>query len=94
MIRIYVLIDPFTLQVRYVGRTSKKLRVRMQVHLGKTDNSNGEKEYWIRSLDKQGRIPHIKEVDLVEKSDAKDAEIRWIRHYESLGCYLLNINGA
>ena len=52
-VSIYVLIDPITLKVRYIGRTKLSLSERLSQHVGKAKhdvNKNTHKNNWIRSL--------------------------------------------
>lgn len=52
-VSIYVLIDPITLKVRYIGRTKLSLSVRLSQHVTKAKHDVGKntrKNNWIRSL--------------------------------------------
>lgn len=57
---LYVLIDPITNQIRYVGQTSMTLKRRLTCHISKKEKTH--KKYWINSLIKNGLKPIIKEV--------------------------------
>ena len=73
-VKIYCLIDPLTLKVRYIGRTSKIiLKRRLTEHVCKAVNKkrysnypNTHKENWICSLNKKGLTPIIKQLTIVE----------------------------
>lgn len=51
-VKIYVLIDPITLKVRYIGRTKSTLKKRLGEHVSKSKYNycNTHKGAWIRSL--------------------------------------------
>jgi len=59
-VKIYVLIDPITCKIRYIGRTKCSLNTRLNGHLSKSKLKNNYKDYWIQSLLKKGVIPKIK----------------------------------
>lgn len=59
-VKIYVLIDPITSKIRYIGRTKCSLNTRLNGHLSKSKLKNNHKDYWIQSLLRKGLIPKIK----------------------------------
>lgn len=61
-VKIYVLIDPFTHKIRYIGRTKCSLNTRLNGHLSKSRFKKTHKDCWIQSLLKKGVIPKIKTV--------------------------------
>lgn len=66
--KIYFLIDPSTGDVRYVGKTTKKLTYRlMNGHM--QDPSRTHKTNWIKSLKNKGLLPEIKLVKICESED-------------------------
>lgn len=66
--KIYFLIDPRTGDIRYVGKTTKKLTYRlMNGHM--QDSSRTYKTNWIKSLKKEGLLPEIKLVKICESED-------------------------
>jgi len=65
-VKIYVLIDPITCKIRYIGRTKNTLEKRLLGHLSKSKLKNTHKDYWIQSLLKQGILPKIKLIKTVE----------------------------
>lgn len=66
--KIYFLIDPRTGDIRYVGKTTKKLTYRlMNGHM--QDSSRTHKTNWIKSLKKDGLLPEIKLVKICESED-------------------------
>jgi len=65
-VKIYVLIDPITLKVRYIGRTKNRLSIRLQGHITKSKLKRNYKDCWIDSLVKRGHKPIIKVFKIVE----------------------------
>lgn len=86
---IYGLTNKETGKVRYVGRTSRKLNVRMNSH--GTDARTGRRDSpvakWIRKIN-----PSSIDIILLEKDAENDAkaEVWWMEYMEFLGCNLLN----
>lgn len=66
IVKIYTLIDPITCKIRYIGRTKNSLNTRLIGHISKSKNNKTHKDCWINSLLKQGTIPKIKLIKLVE----------------------------
>lgn len=94
-IRIYILIDPRDMAVRYVGKTSGTLYNRLRQHI-----NNPKNDYvatWIRSLIALGVKPIIEEIECIENSndlDWQDRERFWIEEYRSRGCNLTNLDSG
>lgn len=68
-VKIYVLIDPITLKVRYIGRTKiKSLNTRLSQHINKAKyhRDNTYKSNWIRSLLKINSRPYIRKIAVVQ----------------------------
>lgn len=89
MTTIYVLCDPDTGEIRYVGKTTHTLSQRLRGHLTKA--ASGDKAYrncWIRSLSKR---PTIVGVDIVDDVDGASAEVAAIARYRAAGCRLVNL---
>ena len=59
-VHIYVLIDPISLKIRYIGRTSNSLNTRLIGHLSKARRGNTHKDLWIKKLMRSEQIPIIK----------------------------------
>ncbi len=87
--KIYVLIDPRTDAVRYVGVTTELLRKRGYKHIF-TRNHTTPRGRWVNSLYDLGLRPTIKQVDEVPDSEWDAAERRWIQHFRDAGCDLVN----
>ena len=66
--KIYFLIDPRNGDIRYVGKTTKKLSYRlMNGHM--QDSSRTHKTNWIKSLKKEELLPEIKLVKICENEN-------------------------
>lgn len=96
---IYVLTDPRTGEVRYVGKTQRPLGRRLTYHLrdAKLKNAAGDWHYtfhaysWVRSLLNAGVRPDIEEVEVCSTSEALDeAERFYVDYFRSLGFRLTN----
>ncbi len=87
---IYLLLDPNTKAIRYVGKT-KTLNKRYNGHLceGRKFRRNTHRTAWIRSLLNKGLKPVMQLLDW-EENDGADAEIYWIKHFKDAGCDLVN----
>lgn len=92
MTRLYVLIDPVTLEIRYVGLTTMTLRDRLSGHCSGQGKTYAQ--HWIKSLLQSGLKPLIAEIDVVDDDLADDAERFYIQEYRSLGCRLTNCCGG
>jgi len=83
---IYVLKDPLTDEVRYVGKTAH-LRLRYNQHINiktlekrnKTHLSN-----WILSLNNKDLKPTIAVIDETESDNWAELERKWISHFSNL----------
>lgn len=85
---IYGLSDPRTSELRYVGRTKRKLNVRLQQHLQPAYlKPNTHKNAWVKSLLSDGIKPEIFEIETTEDFEAEEF---WIAYFKSLGCNLTN----
>lgn len=85
---IYVLRDPITRDVRYVGY-SRYPDFRYIQHLG--DDSESHKSRWIRRLLAQGLKPHLQILEEVG-TDWSDRERYWIATFKFLEEPLTNLN--
>lgn len=90
---IYVLSDPETNEIRYVGQ-SYKGTARAEHHW-RHKHLRERHDYchtWIRSLLKKGLLPLVEiaeELDAVEQLN--DAEKFWISYFRFIGCRLTNM---
>jgi len=79
-VKIYILIDPMTSKIRYIGRTTQSLEKRLIGHLSKSKNKNTHRDFWIQSLLKNGELPKIKLIKVVIGwSNSHDVERFYIR---------------
>lgn len=86
---IYVLCDPVTQQIRYVGKTMRGL-ARVKWHMYERGRRT-HKDNWIRSLKKRGLEPEaviIKEH--AAPGDLDEAERFWIAYLRCIGADLTN----
>lgn len=92
MQKIYVLKDPSTEEIRYVGKTKNSLEKRLSGHLEKSNNLNN-KWYvanWIRSLQNKNQKPIIKLIGEFSDEEINDAEKYYIKYFKDQGCSLTN----
>jgi hypothetical protein len=89
MTSIYVLRDPRTNEVRYVGKTVKSLRARLSGHLYCAKTKNTYRDRWVMSLLDAGIVPAIEAIELAGENWA-DRESYWIAHFRQLGARLAN----
>lgn len=83
---IYVLKDPTSDEVRYVGKTVKPIQQRFRLHIWEAKNGGRtRKNNWIKSLLNQGLLPTIECIEVVEGDSWVDREKHWISHYRKFG---------
>jgi hypothetical protein len=88
MVTIYVLRDPRTAEIRYVGAT-KDVEKRMKEHTsGRCTARN--LSAWLSDLEKDGYLPVMEVVEVIQPMLAGSAEKRWIRHFRKR-CALVNM---
>lgn len=88
---IYVLKDPRTGLVRYVGWTTKTVDKRLKVHIWDAKGkAKTHRHRWILSVLAAGLQPEIVVVEIGEGSGWSEAEKRWITHYRRAGAALVN----
>lgn len=79
MVKIYVLKNPETNNIHYVGRSvNPDSRYRNHIHLALKSKHKNKKDAWICSLLTIGLKPIIEIIDLVENCDAIKREKYWI----------------
>lgn len=91
---IYVLMDPDTLEVRYLGKTVKPIERRLAVHISHAKRVGHKRHVaaWIRSLLDVGKKPIIQSVETVSPNgDWVAAEQRWIAELLEAGADLCNL---
>jgi hypothetical protein len=86
---IYVLKDPTTGAVRYVGQT-RDARRREWMHCSASNNRGGRRvNVWIRSLLKRGHRPVFVMVEETAELDRLEKE--WVSRFKAAGCHRLNM---
>lgn len=86
---VYILSDPVTGLIRYVGKTQTGLRRRLREHLRAA--RRGDRRHvccWLRSLDEQPNIEVVEET--ADPVSLNDAERFYISYFRSLGFDLTN----
>jgi hypothetical protein len=88
---IYVLKDPITNRIRYVGKTND-IPNRKHKHIKDAKNGNGKNHriYWLRSLLERGLRPILEVIDRVLVSEWKEKEQFYIKKYQDEGEDLTN----
>ena len=89
---IYTLSDPFTEEVRYVGKTIKTLNRRLSGHIAAAKRkASSYSSCWIKSLLDRGKLPEISLLEMTSNSDWQETERFWISYLRFLGFRLTNI---
>jgi hypothetical protein len=90
---IYVLKDPETLEVRYVGFTRRALKYRLTGHIADVDHKpHLRKSRWLGKILSKGLHPLVEVIEeLQETDDWEEAEKRQIAYFREQGCNLTNL---
>lgn len=85
-VKIYVLKHPDTLEVRYVGKTVKRLCERIGNHItnAKSSKHNVHLSNWILKILSEGKKPIIELIEECEHSVWQEREKYWISQYPNL----------
>lgn len=86
---IYVLIDPRTDEIRYVGKANN-VSQRYKAHLNRARKHQVHKTNWIQALAKENLKPVIQVIDTVPIDDWIFWESYWISQFKTWGFNLLN----
>lgn len=86
---IYILIDPQSKQIRYVGKTTDVNR-RLRRHITERFLHDSYKDRWIRKLIDNDFSPEIEIIDKVDKVDWPYWEKFYISYFKYIGCELTN----
>jgi group I intron endonuclease len=86
---IYVLIDPETDEVRYVGKANN-VSERYKAHLNRARKHQIHKKNWIINLRNKGLKPIIEVIDIVPFSEWIFWEKYWISQMKTWGFNLIN----
>lgn len=88
---IYVLRDPRTNQIRYVGKSkSPERRKYDHIYIARTAREINHRTKWIRLLLSHGLTPVLEVVDEVEEIDWPSWEVAYISYFQAEGCRLVN----
>jgi len=91
---IYILRDPKTRIIFYVGQTMQELKTRLSGHL--SDNNNSEKMEAIKRILETGEKPIIEAIETIsvkcyiDKAYVSEREIFWMKHYKEIGQPITN----
>jgi len=86
---IYVLCDPDSGEVRYVGKTTMRLCNRLAKHMEANPKTYCGR--WIQTLKDEGKRPAIRCIEEAGDNWA-ERECYWIQHFRQLGCRLTNLS--
>lgn len=86
---IYILIDPQSKQIRYVGKTTDVNR-RLRRHITERFLHDSYKDRWIRKLIDNDFSPEIEIIDKVDKVEWAYWEKFYISYFKYIGCELTN----
>lgn len=90
MYHIYALIDPLSLECKYIGK-SKEVNKRYRYHCTVPNKNNARLRAWVNKLKQYGGVPVL--CILEETADNINlAEIFWIAYFKFIGAKLLNIS--
>jgi hypothetical protein len=87
---IYVLKDPDTQEIRYVGKTIKPLKYRLTGHIYSCKKEKNHRTNWIKSIIKKGKKPIIEMIDFCPWNKSQELESYWIIKLKNEGCNLIN----
>lgn len=80
-------------EIRYVGKTSRSLKARLNEHIRHAKRPKGKDNHrfkWIRSLLQSGERPEIVQLETVAVGEWETAEQRWIDRLKRAGADLVN----
>lgn len=86
---IYVLIDPRTNEVRYVGKANN-VSQRYRAHLNRARKHQTHKRNWLEQLKREGFKPIMEVIDVVPIDSWQYWEIYWISQMKQWGFKLVN----
>lgn len=90
-IKIYLLKDPRTNEIRYVGKTKNSLTKRLYEHFTiRNLESNNHKNNWFKVLLKLNLRPIIELIEITNKTNWIEQERYWIKYHKEIGCKLTN----
>ena len=94
MVYIYMLIDPVTNLVRYIGKADN-IQIRLKEHIRKSKYTKTHKNNWINSLLEKDLKPIVEVIDMVSDNEWGFWEQFWIDQFKNWGFNLTNMaNGG
>lgn len=81
---IYVLKEPITLDIKYVGVTCTSLNARLSQHIYDSKKGGTYKRNWISKLVKENLKPLIEVIEVCNYLNYQEREIYWISFYDNL----------
>lgn len=83
-IKIYGLLDPKTSKIRYIGKTTNTLNVRLSKHISSIKyEAPTHRSNWIKSLLEMGLKPNIFLIETCNETNWEDRERFYIKKYKS-----------
>jgi group I intron endonuclease len=86
---IYILIDPESNQIRYVGKTTD-IKRRFRRHINERFLHDSYKDRWLRKIVDSNSLPEIEIIDKVDSLNWAYWEKFYISYFKSIGCLLTN----
>lgn len=88
---IYILKDPISNEIRYVGKSNNPYN-RLKKHMSDYSliESWTSKNKWLLNLKKNNLMPLMEIIDSTNFKNIDELEIRWIKYYRDLGLKLTN----
>jgi GIY-YIG catalytic domain/NUMOD1 domain len=88
---LYVLKDPETLEIKYVGITTKSLRERLSGHMKESKRyTHRYKCKWVNSLTERGLKPLIEHLEFCTEDNWEEREKFYIKDFKEKGYKLTN----
>ncbi len=87
---VYGLVDPRSLEVRYIGKTVHGLK-RPREHYSELNYNNNYKSGWVKQLRKAGLRYNIVVLEFCKRETLNDQEIWWISYGKLSGWRLTNL---
>lgn len=80
---IYKLIDPFTQDIRYIGKTTNITR-RLQAHITRCKYNKYHSAVWVKSIIDKNSKPIIEVVEICTNENWQEREVYWINYYRNI----------
>jgi len=88
-VKIYILRDPLSNEIRYVGKTKGNLRTRLANHI--SDKRSNHRTCWLKKLKSLNLLPIMEVIDKTDDfKKSSELEIYYIKKYKEEGCDLVN----